>query len=120
MSFDNFKSNVSHFLKSVGDFQFIRIMLKNNKIQDYFDKGCYKEAFYLLAALDYISRVNNIPVCDKFDHIRKYKLKALLYPSNLLLLDSLTKEDLKKKAINEAIPEFLHFNIVEKDMRNSV
>ena len=119
MNFDNFKSNISHDIKNIGDYEYIKHLIDSSIINDYFNRKQYKEAFYLVATLDYLSRINNIPLCKKFDNIRKLKLKETLFPSSIIIIDYyMPEKNIKQLAIKESLPEFLHFNIVEKDVKN--
>ena len=43
--------------------------LKNNNIRHYYQKKEYLQAFYLLAMVDYLSRINNVPLCKDYDDI---------------------------------------------------
>ena len=71
--------------------------------------------------LDYISRLNEIPICTQYNDIRNMKLKKIIYPSSVLMASRVIKNDnLMQEAIAEAIPEFLNFNIVESDVRNVI
>ena len=120
-SFDNFRSDICHKVKSYGDIRFIEWVEEKNRIHLYFEKGWKEEAFYLLAMTDYLCRINNLPKDKKYDALRKEKLPVTIYPAGIKLLTvakGTTKvlEDAKK----HAIPEFMHFNIAESDIRNSV
>ena len=44
------------------------------------------ESLYLLAMLDYVSRVNNIPLCTKYKALRNVKLEETLYPAGILAM----------------------------------
>ena len=70
-SFELYKSNVCHELKEKGDIPFIIDVLENNKIRKLYDKGWYAESLYLLAMLDYVSRLNDIPLCTEYDDLRR-------------------------------------------------
>lgn len=118
-SFENFKSNVCHSLKSLGDIDFLIKTLESGDIRRYYDLGWYSESFYLLAMADYISRLNDVPLCAEYEDIRQKKLSEVLYPTGIILESALTESDLpKQRAIKEAIPEFMRHNIVESDIRN--
>ncbi len=39
--------------------------LERQEIRDYYNRKWYPESLYLLAMLDYLSRVNDIPICDE-------------------------------------------------------
>ena len=66
-SFELFKSNVCHRLKEQGDIDFLIETLKEDMIRQYYDKKWYPESFYLLAMVDYISRENNVPICNDYN-----------------------------------------------------
>ena len=120
-SFELFKSNVCHQLKELGDIDFIIETLENNIIRDYYNRKWYPECFYLLAMLDYISRINNVPMCEDYSDIRSQSLKNVLYPSSIIATAFVTNSDeVKQKAKMEAIPEFMRFNIVESEVRNVI
>ena len=118
-SFELFKSNVCHKLKNLGDIDFLIDVLESNEIRGYYNKKWYPECFYLLAMVDYLSRINGIALCADFDDIRKRKLSDVLFPSGILALAASRNSDApKQQAIRDAIPEFLRFNIVESEIRN--
>lgn len=86
-----------------------------------FDKKWYLEALYLLGMTDYLSNINDVLICTSYNDIRKCKLSKIVYPTGILIKAAVFKdENIKQKAIEEAIPEFLRFNIVEADIRNVV
>ena len=119
IDFELFKSNVCHKLKRLGDIDFLIETLQSNEIRSYYDKKWYPESLYLLAMVDYLSRINGIALCRDYDDIRKRKLSDVLFPSGVLALAaSCGNATAKQQAIANAIPEFLRFNIVESEIRN--
>lgn len=119
--FENFKSSTCHRLKDLGVKDFLIEVLKSNQIQTYYSRSWFRECFYLLALTDYLSKENNIPLCDDYDNIRSQKLKETLYPKGIIALYSVNKDDsILKKAKRESIKEFLKYNIVEKDIENVI
>ena len=117
--FDLYKSNVCHHVKNVGDMQFIADILQSDEIWELYQKGWYQESLYLLAMVDYLSRENHLPLCVEYESLRKCKLDEPVFSESVLWLYHLSgDEKYKKKAIEEAIPEFMRFNIVEGDIRN--
>jgi len=119
IEFELFKSNVCHSLKRMGDIDFMLDVLDTNIIEKYFKKEMYEECFYMLAMFDYVSRENNITLCDDFNHIRQYRFKEPLYAMGVLIrCAAANSEKPKEKSLEEAIPEFKHFNIIEADVRN--
>ena len=120
-TFDLFRSNVCHALKRLGDFDFIVDELKKDEITTYYEREWFPECFYLLAMVDYISRINNIPLCDKYDNIRQMRLKNVIYPSSLIVLaKAKDDESILEDAKNNSIPEFINFNIVENEVRDVI
>ncbi len=117
--FEIFKSNVCHMVKDKGDMDFIIETLEGDIITVYWEKKWYPECFYLLAMLDYLSRENHLPLCENYNNIRNYKLPEPLYPRDITLTSRLDASlDIREQIWNEAIPEFLRFNIVESEVRN--
>jgi len=120
-SFETFKSNICHHVKDMGDIDFIIDTLEKDTIQALYEKGWYPESFYLLGMVDYLSKENNLPLCTKYNAIRKYRLKEALYPSGVLIRAAVMQsEEIKEEARKKAIPEFMRFNIVESEVRNLV
>ena len=117
--FEIFKSNVCHRVKDNGDFDFIISVLEADDIRRYWLKKWYPEAFYLLAMIDYLSRENGVPTCNKYDDIRSQSLKSPLYPKDVLMAAKLSAAlDIREECRKRAIPEFMRFNIVESEARN--
>lgn len=118
-SFENFKSTVCHQLKTIGDIPFILDTLEKDDIRRYYNRKWYPECLYLLAMLDYISRINHIPFCKDYDDLRSLKLREPLYPSSIRAFAAVThSDDILKQSVHDAIPEFIRFNIVENEVRN--
>lgn len=119
--FEIFKSNTCHRLKELGDIDFVIELLENDSIGKYYRKEWYPESLYLLAMLDYVSRENGIPYCAQYDEIRRIKLKETLFPAGILVAARVTRdESIKKKSMEDSIPEFIRFNIVESEVRNVI
>ena len=120
-SFDNFKSTVCHRLKEIGDIDFIIDTLQNGEIRSYYVKRWYPESFYLLAMVDYLSRLNKLPLCEDFEDIRHCRLSKPVYPASLRAESIVSKDpSILKEAEKTAIPEFMHFNIVENEVRDVI
>lgn len=120
-SFELFKSNVCHWLKEEGDIDFLIQVLESDLIRKYYNRKWYLESFYLLGMLDYISRINDVPMCSEYDDLRQHRMQEIVYPVGVLLTARvLGDESIKEQALKEAIPEILRFNIVESDIRNVI
>ena len=119
LDFEVFKSNVCHLAKEYGQLDFIIHVLQEDEIGHYWNKKWYPEAFYLLAMVDYFCRLHSIPLCDKYDDIRKRTLEKPLYPRDVLMAAKLdSHHDICEQCRREAIPEFLRFNIMENEVGN--
>lgn len=117
--FEIFKSSICHLVKDKGDMDFIIDVLRENEIRKYWDRKWYPESFYLLAMLDYLCRENGLPICKDYDDIRKYKLSEPIYPRDIMVAAKLSPAlDEREASVENAIPEFLRFNIVEGEIRN--
>ena len=67
--FEIYKSNICHLVKDKGDIDFIIDILKENQIRTYWERQWYRESFYLLAMVDYLSRENELPLCNDYEDI---------------------------------------------------
>ena len=120
-SFENFKSAVCHRVREQGDIAFIIDTLERRDIRDYYERKWYPESLYLLAMLDYLSRENDVPLCDEYDDLRRCKLAEPVYPAGVRAVSAASgNDDALKRATEAAIPEFMRFNIVESEVRNVV
>ena len=119
--FELFKSNTCHKLKELGDIEFVIDLLEKDHIRKFYKKKWVPESLYLLAMLDYVSRENDIPLCTQYDDMRTLKLKNVIFPASVLVAAKVAKSDeIKRRSINESIPEFIRFNIVESEVRNVI
>lgn len=119
--FELFKSNVCHWLKEEGDIDFLIQVLESDLIRKYYNRKWYLESFYLLGMLDYISRINDVPMCSEYDDLRQQRMQEIVYPVGVLLTARVLRdESIKEQVLKEAIPEILKFNIVESDIRNVI
>lgn len=120
-SFETFKSNICHYVKDVGDIDFIIDILERDTIRNLYEKMWYPEALYLLGMIDYLSKINNLPMCTNYNDIRKHRLSQVIYPSSVLIQAAVMhSEKVKIEARKKAIPEFMRFNIVESEVENLV
>ncbi|MCQ2421907.1 MAG: helix-turn-helix transcriptional regulator [Lachnospiraceae bacterium] len=118
-SFETFKSNTCHHVKDMGDLDFIIETLETDAVRKLYERSWYREALYLLAMLDYLSRMNGIPICTNYNDIRSQKLEKPYFPAGVVVSYAATgDESIKEKALADAIPEFIRFNIVESEVRN--
>lgn len=118
-NFECYKSNVCHLLKDLGDLKFIERILIDDPISQFVKSKHAGWALYLLATLDYVSKENDIPLCARYDKLRKTRLKELAVPVGIAIsTELLNNRFVLEKAYKNAIPEFLKYNILEGDIRN--
>ena len=119
--FETFKSNICHRVHDQGDIEFMLSTLEAGDIRILYEKKWYPEAFYLLGMLDYLSRLNDVPLCTNYNDIRSQRLSKPIYPTGVIITSEVLKSDEPyKQAEKEAIPEFRRFNIIESEVRNIV
>ena len=116
--YEIFRSNVCHYVHNMGDLKFIIYLLENDYVRKYWNQNWHKESFYLLATLDYLCRLHDMPFCKNYDDIRQFSLEDLLYPRDVKLASVLLENDMREELIKNSIPEYIRFNIVEDDIRN--
>jgi len=117
--FENFKSNICHAVKSMGDLPFLVSVLESTEIQDYYRNEQLLECFYLLGMVDYLCRINGLPYDAEYNYIREYKLAETVFPGGIYILCSVFGDDKpEKEALKKAIPEFLRYNIVEYGVKS--
>lgn len=98
---------------------FLIFVIEKDQIRDLYDRKWYVEALYLLSLVDYVSRINDIPLCTDYNDIRRAKLEKTLYPSSVSMLCRIkNSEQPKKEYLCNAILEFLMHNIAECEVRD--
>ncbi len=118
-SFETFKSNTCHHVKDMGDIDFIIETLETDEVRKLYERRWCREAMYLLAMIDYLSRMNDVPLCTNYNDIRSQKLEKLYFSAGVEVAYAATGDErIKEKALANAIPEFMRFNIVESEVRN--
>lgn len=65
--------------------------------------------------IDYLCRLENLPLIEKFDCIRRYRLPKLVYPYSFNFINN---EELLDSALAKAIPEFYRHGLVEGGIFN--
>ncbi|KAF0222552.1 MAG: hypothetical protein FD133_293 [Erysipelotrichaceae bacterium] len=116
---ETFKSNMKHRIHETDDLTFIENILKSDLISTYVERKWYPEALYTLAMVDYLSRLNDIPLYSKYDNLRKAKLDRIIYPASLIIAKEFKQnKQLVEEYYQASIPEFKRFNIVENEIRD--
>ena len=108
--FQVFRNNLHHRIKN-NELECILEIIESDDVSTYMRHEDYLKAFYLVATVDYISRKNDIPLCDKYNDVRSIRLEQPYYVGD----SSLFGPDKQ-----ECIDEFLRFNIYEGDLYDAV
>ena len=66
-TFELFRGEQRHLVKRMGEIAYVIDLLENKKIDYYWKLDMKTEAFYLLAMLDYLSRRNDLPICEEYN-----------------------------------------------------
>ena len=108
--FQTFRNNLHHRIKN-NELECILEIIESDDVSAYMRHEDYLKAFYLVAAVDYISRKNDISLCDKYSSVRKNRLEQPYYVGD----SAFTGPDKQS-----CIDEFLRFNIYEGDLYDAV
>ena len=105
-SFETFKSNTCHHVKDMGDIDFIIETLETDEVRKLYERRWCREAMYLLAMIDYLSRMNDVPLCTNYNDIRSQKLEKLYFSAGVEVAYAATGDErIKEKALANAIPD---------------
>lgn len=110
MDFQIFRNNLHHDIKR-NELQTVMDIIKCDDVEYYRKHRDYIKMFYLVATVDYISKKYSIPLCDKYNEIRKMKLEEPFFVGDATLIGK------KKEA---GIEEFVKYNIIEGDLYDAV
>ncbi len=120
-SFESFMLYTRQRLANIGDEEFVKVVIDKGEISRLYEMKWFPEVYYLLAMIDYLSRLHNIQLDSAYDHIRSQKLDSVIYPAGVLMsCEFWGSDEPKRKAEDDSIPEFKHFNIIEPDIRRVV
>lgn len=120
MTYDVFRSEVSHMYQFEGECNFVIDVVHHNAVVQLWQRGSYDKSLYLLAMIDYISWKNNVPALEDYQFYRKQRLVKTKFPPSIEMLDSVMKTDEnKRKAIAECREDecgrfFYRHNIIER------
>ena len=71
--------------------------------------------------VDYLSRENNLPLCNAYSDMRRQRLATPIYPQSAIAMAKVMDDDtIIEKSLEDSIPEFRHFNIAENEVRNII
>ena len=108
--FQTFRNKLHHRLKS-NELECILEIIEGDDVSMFVRHEDYLKALYLVATVDYISKKNDIPLCDKYNSVRNIRLEQPYYVGD----SALSRPDRRN-----CIDEFLRFNIYEGDIYDAV
>ena len=115
--YDLFKNNICVELKNIGEDEFLKKYLTNNRIRELYSANQLPECMYLLSMVDYLLNKKDLPLLKDFSDIRGFRLNKIYVSESVYRL-------LEQKAVkytdlyNDAIPVFLIHNIIEADIND--
>jgi hypothetical protein len=108
--FQTFRNTLHHRIKQ-NELELILEVVEGDEVSRYTRHEDYLKALYLVATVDYLSNKNDIPLCDKFNEVRKFKLDRPYYVGDSAMLEP---------SGDKCIREFLRYNIYEGDLYDAV
>ena len=57
--------------------------LKTDEVRRLYERRWCREAMYLVAMIDYLSRTNDVPLCTNYNDIRSQKLEKLYFSAGV-------------------------------------
>ena len=108
--FQTFRNNLHHEIKR-DELALILEIVESDEVARYLRHEEYLKALYMVGIVDYISKKHDIPLCDKYNEVRKMKLEKAYYVGDAGLL---------QRPKEECIEEFLKYNIYEGDLYDAV
>lgn len=108
--FQTFRNNLHHRINR-NELQTVLELIEDEDIEYYRMHSDYRKMLYVLATIDYISKKNDIPLCDKYDELRNMKLDEPFYVGDCLLVGN--RE-------SDVLSEFAQYNIYEGDLYDAV
>ena len=118
IKFRYFRSNLLHDLKRDGHKKLIEKVIKGKEIDYYYKNGAKEYALYLLALIDYLCRLYDLPIyTSRYNDLRKLTLDKPFFVGGDVVSFK-TIQEAEKKLNIEVIPEFKKFNIIESTISN--
>ena len=120
LTYTNYRSELCHMRKDRGMGDFVEAIMRSGLIPFHWEHENYLYALYALAMIDYIAWQCNVPLFKGYEEYRHYKIRRLVYPPSIELLDRIENTDEnKRKALEECRNSecgrfFLRFNIIER------
>lgn len=109
--FELFRSNMSHRLKELGDYEFAKELLTTSIVEEYWNNKQILEALYLVCMFDTICEKYHMKTHAKFSEVRSHRITPPVYPLEVCMgLDS--KEGCEKASL----PIFKEHGIMEVDI----
>lgn len=108
--FQTFRNNLHHAIKR-NELQTVLDIIERKDVEYYRFHSDHLKMFYLLATVDYLSKKNDIPLCDKYNEIRNMKLEEPFYVGDAAFLD---------RNQEPGMLEFARYNIIEGDLYDAV
>jgi len=121
--FENFKSDMCHFLKRLGDRDFMFLAISEKWVPIFWEANMNVKAFYTLALLDYLAHLHGLQPFPGYECYRSLTLSAIVYPRDVLAESIVSANDKLAEVVEIAKKDpvgkyFIKYNIIEMDIRN--
>lgn len=108
--FQTFRNKLHHDLKCNDEIDVVLEILEKRKIDYYLMHEDRLKALYLLSLVDYLSRQNQVPLCQEYSELRMQALEEPYYVG----------DQVEERKYDNCIPEFVKHNIYEGDLYDAV
>lgn len=108
--FQTFRNKVHHKLKCNDEIDIMLEILEKHRIDYYLLHQDMLKAMYLLSLLDYLSKKNQVPLCQEYSELRSQSLSDPYYVGDRI----------ETHRYENCIQEFAKHNIYEGDLYDAV
>lgn len=107
-SFMLFRGAILHYLDSMGEKNFINLIMESRMIDDMYDHECYAEALYLLGLLDYLCDKNGLLRYTCYNAYRGETMEEPVFAQSARV-----NPMVDYACFSKVIPQILKFNFIE-------
>ena len=81
-------------------------------MESFGDEYVFGDALYLLAMIDYLSRINGLPICTNYNDIRSQKLEKPHFPASVVVSYAATGDESIKDKASVTVLFLFQINVV--------
>ncbi len=114
--FPQFRDELHNSIRQSGDIPWLIGTLKEDRVNELYQKQELLHAIYLVDMMDYVCRKHKLPLPEEYQQIRELKLKEPYYIGDWHIFSGDRPDDIPSNAIQE----FLRSNIIECEVYDAV